>query len=85
LILNDFDKITKPGIFEFFRLIFLIALGSQTLAQPVWNSSSTAIGSTATAIVTKPMGTISGDLSVAGIMIEKGLSLLLQQTAGHLS
>jgi hypothetical protein len=49
-------------------------------AQPVWQSSSTAIGSSGTATVAKPAGTVQGDLLVAGIMIEKGSQVSITAT-----
>src|SRR5688572_29479437 len=43
-----------------------------TSAQPIWESSTTATGTGNSVVISKPSGTVSGDLLVAGVMFEKG-------------
>src|SRR5688572_3328177 len=51
-------------------------------AQPVWQSSSTAVGKLKDIIVAKPAGTVQGDLLVVGIMLEKGSTSSITTPAG---
>jgi MSHA biogenesis protein MshQ len=54
---------------------------STAFAQPVWQSSQTAVG-TGNATVTKPASTASGDLLIVGLMVEKGSGETITAPAG---
>ncbi|MEN9839288.1 MAG: hypothetical protein RL177_767 [Bacteroidota bacterium] len=51
-------------------------------AQPVWQSSVTAVGTAATATVNRPASTESGDLLVVGVMFEKGTDVVITPPTG---
>ena len=54
-------------------LVLLLGFSGQALAQtPTYQTSDTAVGSSDTATVNKPSGTVDGDLLVVGLMLEGG-------------
>lgn len=62
---------------------FLVGFFASTAhAQPVWQSSATAVGTAAAATVARPSGTVSDDLLVVGITFEKGSSETVTPPAG---
>jgi MSHA biogenesis protein MshQ len=57
-----------------------VLLFSFAHAQPVWQTSATAVGSGGTATVAAPSGTVAGDLLIVGIMLEKGSDVAITAT-----
>ena len=65
-------------------LVLLICFSGQALAQapPTHETSATAVGTSDTATVNKPSGTVEGDLLVVGLMFEKGSAVSPTPPAG---
>lgn len=69
----------------YFLLLGLVLAfnNAQLNAQAVWQSSATAVGSgTGSGSVTRPTGTTTGDLLIAGIMFESGTGATLSIPTG---
>ncbi|MCH6199884.1 T9SS type A sorting domain-containing protein [Aquiflexum sp. LQ15W] len=63
--------------------ILLIISTENTFGQAVWESSATAVGSgTGSGSVTRPTGTTTGDLLIAGFMFESGTDATLSIPTG---
>ncbi|MBF6640455.1 hypothetical protein IVB69_03075, partial [Flavobacterium sp. J49] len=63
-------------------LICILFIGLLAHSQPVWQSSTTAIGSSSSASINVPSGTVAGDLLVVGVMFESGDGTTITVPAG---
>src|SRR5688572_6352565 len=62
---------------------FVVLVITQSgLAQPMWQSFDTSEGSSGSAVVDRPTGTVSGDLMVIGLMFEKGTDVAVTPPSG---
>ncbi|WP_291118905.1 beta strand repeat-containing protein, partial [Flavobacterium sp. UBA6135] len=77
---NEFNFLLR--LIKRFCVLIFFSLSLQVIAQPTWQSSTTAVGSNSSANITKPSGIVAGDLLIAGVMFESGSSATLAVPTG---